>query len=326
MHRRCGFTLLEVMIATIIAGVIMVMLTQALQFTARMQWRANVISRAHERMWLLFNQFERDISTAYMGPFKQDNQSAKKEAVPSAQKDEKEREPQEKKQENIVVFTAQSHEGSALRIGKLSYELFKKLNFICTSPLMFPQQEEPRLVRVEYELFDDKQEVRSADKKVYKLVRKETFDIRNTEMKEPKDGILKKGQEVRSVVVADAIKELFVTYYFERPDDDEKKQASRRFFGEEEELRWFSTVDKKEKPKSLPRRVEIRVSFWDEAVEQATTFEATVPIIVYDLLTTDTKESVARRSAASASSAEPSQRPAQPGASPPPERGRNASP
>ena len=243
------------------------------RYLKKAQARMNVSKQA----CLLFNQLERDLNCATLGPFGMSNTSTVTDAhtAPSTQP------------KNFIAFAATTYEGVALSIKKEKYELFKHLSFVTTNALSIKEEEHVRWVRVVYELTKDK-EKSSRTQTFYTLLRHETEDLSNMWAAPPQEaGSFKpigkqiensKNMPVRTYVVASNIKECVFSYYFPKeegaPSSNQKKE-------EEQFIKVISTASMKEKPSTLPRFVQTTIMFRDQVLEEDRTYECMLPIITY---------------------------------------------
>lgn len=272
MHKK-GFSLLEVMLALVISSGIMIGLMQSYRSAERYLRRTNAVIRLNRSACLLFNQLERDFTTAYMGPFLSDEKITPTTA--QAQPNQK-----EKPKEQLNVFTAVSYEDIRYRKAEHVAELFKSVSLINTGPLTIAHEHRIRLVRVVYELVEDKKMSRGPEQPRYTLTRKETYNLRNNEAKEQLKNSEQptKFNEVRSHVIARNVVNLFVSYLFLQNDKKSTKPGMPV-----EDLRLADTKKNKEKLTSLPYLVEVECTLEDADEQMQGTYRESFPIIAYSL-------------------------------------------
>jgi prepilin-type N-terminal cleavage/methylation domain-containing protein len=271
VHKK-GFSLLEVMLALVISSGIMIGLMQSYRSAERYLRRTNAVIRLNRSACLLFNQLERDFTTAYMGPFLSDEKTTPTTATAQTQPD--------KPKEQLNVFTAVSYEDIRYRKEEHVAELFKNVSLINTSPLTIANEHRIRLVRVVYELVEDKKMSRGPDQPRYTLTRKETYNLRNNDAKEQLKSSEQatKFNEVRSHIIARNVVNLFVSYLFLQNDKKPAKPGAPV-----EDLRLANTKKTKEKLTSLPYLVEVECTLEDPDEQMQGTYRESFPIIAYSL-------------------------------------------
>ena len=135
----------------------------------------------------------------------------------------------QEKKKDLKYFVGQIYEDKYRRIEGKKWELFKSLNFISTNPLQVYGEKRPRLVRIRYELVKDKQKSLK-EKTSYNIVRKECYELNNFDFKEEMEDEKKRAKKVaiRSHVVAENIKELYIEYVSQKQVKDKEKKTYKR--------------------------------------------------------------------------------------------------
>ena len=135
------------------------------------------------------------------------------------------------------------------------------------------------LVRVMYELVKDKENSRGG-KDVYQLLRRETTELDNFEFKEDDSVVQKdKASDIKTVVVADNIKNLFIEYIADKTTEEKKRNIFDKDEVEKTRLFvWGATKDTKD---VVPEQVEVFITFWNENLKREHFFECLIPILSY---------------------------------------------
>ena len=144
-------------------------------------------------------------------------------------------------------------------------------------------------MRLMYELVLNKAKSQR-DKPSYQLLRKETYDIENVKMKVSEFDYEKSQKKVvRTYVIADTIKAMYVEYVTYKKEDKEKKeQKTDKSKETQQEIRSFTWGEKEDSKGVVPHRIEVRVDFWNDAMTRHHTFQTTIPVWSYP--TVDEKE------------------------------------
>lgn len=249
---------------------------------------------------LVFNQIERDFSTAFIpdahteikpkkeageaeNPDKKEADGASEthpEVDPSESKEEKEKKAKEKAEKRKTYFVAEIDDRvDPEKVDRKKYDLLKRSTFICTNPLQVFGQQRSRFVRVLYELVRDKTKS-TRDVACYNLWRRECEDLSNVKMKEDEFAApSEKKAAIRSHLVSDNVKFLSIEYVLQ-----EKKKTQEGEKGEIIEKRSFTWGDKKENQGIVPKFIEIRIVFWSDALNKDYVFQAMFPIISFPTL------------------------------------------
>lgn len=288
-----AFTLLELLISIALSSVVMLGLMQGYRSTMTFIENSQEMIHTNRRVFLLFNQLDKDFSTAFIPvlnkeikPVKErtslkdktpeQEEEAKKHLTPEQKKKAKAEEKEKKKE----FFWGLADDGEMIKVEGKRLQLFKNVTFISTNPLQVYGEKRVRFVRLKYELVVNKQKS-SRDKKNYQLVRKETADIADVKMKVSEFDDKAKKSALRTHVVADNIKGMYVTYITykeEKKDEKEKKKTVRK---SKEELPSFTWGEKDYSKGFVPQRIEIRIEFWNESMTAHHAFQTVVPVWSY---------------------------------------------
>lgn len=293
MKKQASFTLLETLIALSLSCVVIFGMLQTYHNLIDYLKHVQAMLNTNRKVCLLFNQMERDFNTAFIPPLykevtteEQKEEKAKEEKKEQQPKKELTKEEQEKEKEKEQeklkdFFLAVANEQELSRFdGKNAYP-FKSLTLINTNPLQVYGQRCIRIVRVLYELQLDKENT-NKESPCYKLWRRETTDINNVKVKVDEFAgptPASKANPIRTHLVADNIKELFIEYVYKKEptlDTQEKKESK-----EPEEKIFFSWGDKKETWGIVPTRAEVTISFWNDEQTNSQTFKACFPVLSF---------------------------------------------
>ena len=201
MNRKQAFTLIELLIALALSSFVMAGMMLAYRNVMKKLDSSRELLMVNRKVGLLFNQLERDLSTAFIpvqlaqektkqeknGDKTPQPQEAESKESTSSEKGENDKKIEKKKEQLKSFFIGTIQEGMAEKIAKEKLELFKDVSFVCANPLQIYGQKKPRIVRVKYQLVRDKEKTRQHNKVTYNLVRKETTDLTNVEFKEKEE-------------------------------------------------------------------------------------------------------------------------------------------
>ena len=280
MKKQSGFTILELLVALSISAFVILGMLQGYRNVSNIIDRTRNIMVMDRKVCLLFNQFERDLTTAFI-PFLSERVEPKtgEKSKTDVNKFNQEKNQTEKKEEDKFYFVGEIFPDNDEKIQGKRRELFKSLNFITTNALRIYSQKRVMLVRVMYELVKDK-EKSHGEKNVYQLLRRETTELDNFEFKE-NDSVLQKDKasDIKTVVVADNIKNLFVEYIADKTREEKK----RNIFDKEEiqKTRSFVWGDKKDTTDIVPEQIEVFITFWNDNLQRESFFECLIPILSY---------------------------------------------
>jgi len=270
---KAGFTLIEVLLATAIASIAGLLLTNAMFQVQRTRARVDQYTDLFSRAALLQHQLARDISGAFI-PVEADLKStATAQGAKASAK---------KKSIDKVFYGV--NEGGQLGI----------LSFVTNNPMQMYWGEQvgkpqPKIARVVYRLERDK-----AHKDSYILFRQGNSEL---------DFAKYKGKKIRAYELIDGIKELSVEYVaiLEKKQQTEKitetKRAQTQITKKETQKKiererktykeWKIDQKQQEQQKKqnqqvtplIPHGVIMHVSLWDNDYKRATPFEFVFPII-----------------------------------------------
>lgn len=291
IKKQKAFTLLEILISMALSSFVIFGLMQSYQNLMRYLERARGMVQTNRKVCLLFNQLERDITSAFIqlphaeikpAQEESDLEKAKKERIEKAKKDrtkiEKEEERKKRKEELSKFFLATTERADAITVKDKKLQLFGSISFVTTNSLQVFGQKRVRYVRVRYELKKDK----DASMPSYSLIRKETTEIKNHQMKETGFAFEKVNPiQIRTHVVADGIKFLSVEYVSEEAEKkkDEKKKGQKK--EPKKEVRSFTWGDKEFSQGFVPRYVEVHVEFWKSDFNDFYALDGLFPILSY---------------------------------------------
>jgi prepilin-type N-terminal cleavage/methylation domain-containing protein len=311
MKAQSAFTLLEMLLAMTLSSVVIVSLLTVHRSMVTNLERAQDLMSIDHKVGLLFNQMERDFATAYI-PFLALEEKHKKTASPGKQQPEQPRgdETQKKAAEQRKTFfvgKVNEQVGISKFDGKKA-ELLSYVSFICTNPLQIIDEKRQRLVRVIYELIVDKTKS-SPGAVVYQLVRRETTDLLNVrvranELEEPA-----KNKIIRSYVVADGIKSLFIEY------SAPKEQKGNKHIEEGEEFSSFRWGERDDTKAVVPQKVSVWIDLWDAQKRKSFRFHALFPVFSYP-----TSDPLKKSQPAQQQKSSPQQAPSQPKRPPSPQQ------
>jgi hypothetical protein len=286
MRVLASFTLIELLLAISISSFVMVGMMQGQRNVIKYMTGTRKLMVINRKVCLLFNQMERDFSSAIIPHLATEEKDVEKKEPEKKEEKEKKTpkvtpEEKEKEKEDNKFYFATVYEDEKRRIEGKQQQLLQHITFITTHPLQVYGQKVVRLVRIMYQLKLDR-EKGTKDKPSYQLWRKETTDLLNADFKQVEVAETKKPEHIiRSHLVADNLKELYIESVMPpQPKKDEKKGAPGDL-GEEKMVASFVWGDKKETIDVLPQFVTIRLSFWDEDQKNDYFFECDVPILAY---------------------------------------------
>jgi len=299
MKLRRSFTIIELLISISLSSFIMLGMMQLYRNVARYLENTREMMNSNRKVCLLFNQLERDFSTAFVFDAQEEEKKGKEAiAIGGAEENPEEKGEQEAssdkgsekskeeakkaaekkaKLRRSYFFALRDERADPFKIDGKRYELFKDATIICTNPLQVFGQKMVRLMRVKYELTVDKEKSKG-ELLTYKLWRKETADLANEKMVIDEHIPKEKVKPVRTYLIADHIKSFFIEYVSVKKNTKAKKEAGEP---EQTEIRSFSWGDKKELEGIVPQRIEVRVEFWNDALSASYPFHTIFPILSY---------------------------------------------
>lgn len=286
MKHANGFTLIELLVATMVASILGALLFAAFYQINRqvpiIDNKTNIIEKAA----LVNAQLEKDLMGVVVPPEYYARQAKQKEKAPG-QKDDTQA---QQKSDDAQKKSAETEKKKPLE--KIFYSVNKngmleQLSFITTSSLQVywgdtSGSAKPRIVRVTYQLKDDKTKSKD-DKKSYQLVRKESPSLEF-------DEAAKNAQEY---LIADNIKSLTVTYTAAL-QESEKKEPDQKADKKQKEIEQTDEWGKKEKDTTqslgqkpnkeekklplVPQKTSFDISLWDAQKKRSTPFVFTISV------------------------------------------------
>lgn len=299
-----SFTLLELVLAISVSSIIITGMMQSVRNVQQILSRSRNLLHANKAACLFFNQIERDLNTAFIPESKvssEENTQNKNKKKPTKKASQNKKKGSSStgasSSKEVIFFIADADEEDQIKSplsGTKKYRPFKKLSFVCTNPLQIWGQSRERIVRVGYELIENKEASKERKEPSYDLYRKETTDIENSEFNLEKaspstrENPKKKQLPIRKHLVAENIKSMSIEYHM--PYTEEKKLRRRLSDSEEVETKLFESFswgieEKSEKTPSsknvVPQRATIRISFWEEATNGEKTYFCSIPILSF---------------------------------------------
>jgi hypothetical protein len=301
MKFNYAFTLLELLISLSLSSFIMLGLIQGYRNTVNFLENTQAMIQTNRHVFLLFNQIEKDFSTAFIptihkkiNPLKDSKKLGEKQASKEEQDaekaDQKALTPEEEKKAKAAekekkkkLFLGLMDDGDLVKDEGKKLAPFKSVTFISTNPLQIFGQKKARFVRLMYELVVDKTK-KQQDKVCYKLLRKETPEIEDEKMKVSEFDYEKaKTSPMRTHVVAKDIKGMYIEYvtYKEEKEKNEASKPQQTKTQKKDELRSPTWGEKDYSKGVVPQRIEVRVDFWNDAMTTHHSFKMMVPLWSY---------------------------------------------
>jgi len=289
MMRKRAFTLLELLIAISISSFIILGMVQGNRNVMRFLTRTRDIMTANRKVCLLFNQIERDLTTAFIPELKplekvpekketeQEEKSVepKKEEPPKPPPKEKDKKKESKQKQNSIYFRSTIYEDFGRRINERKQELLKRITFISTNALQVYGKKRKRLVRIAYDLVEEKGR-KKEEKKAYKLYRRETTDLKNVSFKQKEEDPRRQKHPIRSHLVADNIRGVYLECQAPRQAEKGKTVPEGQ-----ETISSFVWGKKKETMGIVPQRVVLNIMLWNEDRSDSDLFSCVIPILSY---------------------------------------------
>jgi len=300
--KKHGFTLLELLIATLLASIVAGILFAALYQVNRFVPLIDSMTGVAERAALLNAQLERDLSGATVPLEFYTRQPKKEEPKQPGQAEKKEQDEQkqnaQKKEKEAKSASAQQEEPKK-PLEKVFYGVNKdgmlhQLSFITTNPLQVYWSEKsgsarPRMARVLYTLKPEPATKKNA-KKSYVLVRQESANL--------EFDAIASGQSAKEMVVIDSIKSCTVEYtsiLVEEPQSDEQEEEEKETGKKEQKeqqatgkkrsvkknLDWLDKKEESEEKQKLPlmpSMVEFTIALWDAKKVRSHTYPIKIKI------------------------------------------------
>lgn len=252
--KRSGFSLIELVVAIAIAGLIMTALFQSYFVLNRVAgFLDNVIDR-DLRISIIQNQLEKDLTGVFI-PVQAFKQPDPKKEV----QEKKEGEKQELQQETKLQEKPKQLE--RIFIGNIKDKNMTMLSFITNNPVLVYEKDKgitpkPRVVRVVYRLTKDKSE------SSFILTRQESNNLAFDAFDQ------KSAQQIKSFEIARSIKSIHIEYLQrdEKQKDDGKKIEYKTF------TQWPKPDeregDKQEKNPQVPDFVKVEIALFDEKLQR----------------------------------------------------------
>lgn len=249
--KRSGFSLIELVVAIAIAGLIMTALFQSYFVLNRVAGFLDGMIDRDLRISIIQNQFERDLAGVFI-PVQAFKQSEPKKEVQEKKESEKQELPQETKPQE------KSKQLERIFIGNTKDKNMTVLSFITNNPVLVYEKDKgitpkPRVVRVVYRLTKDKQQKNS-----FILTRQESNNLMFDAFEQ------KSAQQIKSFEIARSIKSIHIEYlqHDEKQKDDAKKIEYKTF------TQWPKPDerdgDKQEKHPQVPDFVKVEIALFDE--------------------------------------------------------------
>jgi len=282
------------LIAMVLSSFIILGIMQLYQGVARYLSNSRDTMALTRTVCLLFNQMERDLSTAYI-PFlmreekgikdadtKKDDTAQQEPTAHKTPEDQKKEDERYKEQRKKFFIGTIDEQAEFTKIGKRKGEQLKVLSFICSNPLHIHGEKRIRLVRVVYEVVFDKQRS-TRDEKVYKLVRKETNTLNNIFAKVDEYSPEQK-RTIRSYDVADNIKGIFIEYVSKKEKEKESAPGKKKEYIEVSSFTWG---DKEERQGKVPQKVLVWLDIWNEKKTRSYRYHVVFPVLSYPTIDVD---------------------------------------
>jgi len=279
MKKQVSFTIIELLIAMSIGSFIVLGMTRGYQNVQKIVAKTRTLFQFDKSISLTFNQIERDINTAFIPFLAKEESSSLSKKKKGEGKESKKKKPESKT--NTIFFIGSIYEDRGRKINNQKYELFNSISLVNTNPLQVWGQKRSRLVRVGYELVKNKNKSQD-EKDSYDLFRKETRDLKNETFKAKEDIPQKQASlfEIKTELIVTNIKEMFIKYTMRtQPEKEGTKEKIISLF------EWGKSREEnkqiKETENSVPEKVMVRISLWDETLKTDKTFECIIPVLTY---------------------------------------------
>lgn len=261
---KSGFTLLELIVFLAVASALSVLLFRGFFQANRILQNAGAMIDIDQRILLLQDRLERDITGAFV-PMYQPTKGEQKEEIARQQKP-----GTQEVQKPLPKLFLSTNQGENL----------KELTFITNNPLSVYGIEKPLIARVRYQLKPDAQH-----KGTFELVRQESAKLAYADIASDKGA--------REYVVADNIKAFSLQYRAEAEKKKNQKKNAQEEKAQESESSyttsktWDSDKQVQEKQKSkkpfIPQFVELKITLADATGKHFTTYQNLFPVYAADL-------------------------------------------
>lgn len=273
-----GFSIIGLMISTMIASILAVSLTNYLSQVYTFQTITTNIIDADTRVSLVTAQLEADLMGIFV-PYEnlkeeKDDDKKQKQEQEKVTPEEKEEEEEKKPYEN--VFLAQTKN-----------EQFNFLTMISTNALNVYWSEtvgkpKPNVTRITYRLIAD-----PANKESFMLTRREQKDLVYQPYKDEK-------QLSDEYVLADGVKECIITYHAQpQASDDTQEQNAETVtwqWPKKKETPEQEDQEDKHEEITLPTMVTLELILWNEQYNRSTPFTYAIEIPYRDIAHSATAE------------------------------------
>jgi Tfp pilus assembly protein PilE len=278
-----GFMLIEVLIASAIASILSIVLFMAYSQVQEATSTIDNTVQMHERIALLVNQLERDISGAFIPrKTKQDNQTSQQSATPASATPVAGQTPPTAQQDKAAQ-PKKSQKFTHIFYGVNNEEQLDELTFITNNPVQGywsarAGKATPRIVRVMYRLERDKD--KKYKKPSYVLMRQESTTLDYDAFK--KDA----AEPIRAYPLVRGIKDCTVTYGVEveskkeAADKEDKKKQPKEFkvVDEWNKEKKASSSEQDKEQRAVPHEVTFAVTLWDAKQQRSTAVTIKVAI------------------------------------------------
>lgn len=275
---KSGFVLIEILVASVIAGIISVMLFAAFNQINKSTYIIDEYVDTASKAAVFHHQFEKDLTGFFMPVASEKPPEEKKQAPATPQPGaQAQAQPELEKKEPVKQVTKVFY-------GAAKDKRFDSLTFITCNPLQVywsanAGKAKPRIARVMYRLEQDKQ-----NKNSFNLMRQEGQDLY---IENYKPGGTK---TIREYQMIDGIKSFAVEYWaVEQKKEEEKKPDAKKEYKkttqwqpEDKEKAAQKKEDKKEdkkEPKKFPDMLHITLSLWDALKQRSVEYEFLIPLI-----------------------------------------------
>lgn len=261
--RKSGFMLLETLLALALGSGVLFGMMEIFQRTHRTSEKMEAILRLNRDACLIFNQIERDITTALIGPFEEKlTDSEKKPEEKKIEKPEKNKDDEQKTE----FFYAAFYSDLVKKKEEYTMKMLQKMSLINTNPFLIYEEPKIRLVRVVYEINETKK-IKRDERQKYTLLRKETYDLKNNMAKiDPK---AKESPtiytEIRTHCLNKNIISFFAYFHFYQEDEEAKKSSDKN--------------GQKSKTVMLPYLVDIEMTIEDGQNGYQQSYNGSFPIL-----------------------------------------------
>jgi hypothetical protein len=294
-NARAGFSLIETLLALGLSSFIMFGLMQAYQTLVKFIGNAREISHMNQRIALLTNLIERDLSSACMPLLHRviesnkakgisDDQSEEKPQTPEQDKqiseDEKKKQEEKWREERKKYFFAEIDDADFHKFKGKKVELLKACSFITTNALELYGESSQRFVRVRYELIRDK---KSKGVLSYTLVRKQTTDISNMKMKISEvDPTANLNNPIALHEVMHGVKGLFIEFSMLKEPEKKESNLDNDKKAESELIKAFSWGETKKTVGEFPQRAHVYIDLWNDEKTRSEMVEIEVFMLTAD--------------------------------------------